>query len=102
MEKDSLTISSLIAIIMADIEIFLLMEEDQETLKKKKYTADEVKQQLFETAFKFGEILDGVGIDVDLPLFKVFNLYKMASNRYFSNKDFNDLRKRIIKQIETE
>ena len=35
----------LLALLLSDIEIFLLMEADQETLKDKLYTAKEIQDQ---------------------------------------------------------
>ena len=45
LDKNVSTIE-LLALLLSDIEIFLLMEADQETLKDKLYTAKEIQDQM--------------------------------------------------------
>ena len=55
---------------MADIDIFLLQEEDQETDKDKLYTKEEIRLQLENTLAKMLRVLMASGVDIDkvLPL----------------------------------
>jgi hypothetical protein len=63
MEKH-LSLATLIALLGADIEIFLLKEEDQETDIDKLYTPEEIREQLFASEAKVLDVLTKLGFDV--------------------------------------
>jgi len=58
----------LIAILLADIEIFLLMEEDQETLKDKLYTPKEIQDQFHISICKLSDVMYKKGYDLSKPI----------------------------------
>lgn len=63
------SIKSLLAIVMADIDIFLLKKEDQLTDNDKEfYTKSEIREQLCKTMFKTVDAMTKVGFDIDKPL----------------------------------
>lgn len=64
--NSNLTIKSLLAMTMADIDIFLLQEEDQKTDKKKdSFTKQEIRDQLEETMKKVCRVLQSHGCNID-------------------------------------
>ncbi|NDV84507.1 hypothetical protein [Bacteroides sp. 51] len=67
MEK-SLTLKEVIALLCADIDIYLLKEEDQKTDKDKTYTVEEIRSQLFKSSRKLIDKLALYGVDVDRPV----------------------------------
>ncbi|SEJ74829.1 hypothetical protein SAMN05216327_11859 [Dyadobacter sp. SG02] len=52
----------------ADVEIFLLMEDDQETYKEKQFGREEITDQLKFSLNKYIGLLKTFNIDVDSPL----------------------------------
>lgn len=67
-ENDVLTIRTLLALFLTDIDIFLLMEEDQETDKNKLYEAFEIRNQFNNSIRKTIKVLKQQGVDVDKPI----------------------------------
>lgn len=67
-EKDKLTPAHLIALTLADVDIFLLKESDQETDKSRTFTALEVREQLQHTADKIQSTLMDIGLDMTSPI----------------------------------
>lgn len=63
-----INIKGLIALAMADVEIFLTMEPDQTTPKEKLYTRQEIISQLKSTMSKICTKLPLIGYDIDEPL----------------------------------
>ena len=55
----------LLALLLSDIEIFLLMEADQETLKDKLYTAKEIQDQLLISMNKIANVMYYQGYDLN-------------------------------------
>ena len=70
MEKEQLlTPKFLVAFVMADIEINLLQNEEQNTYKKKSiFTRDEIIEQLEATSIKICDTIEQAGILLDEPL----------------------------------
>lgn len=68
-KSNNLNLESLLAITMADIDIFLLKEEDQETDKNKLYSAEEIRHQLEETMIKMTNTLEKLGLNLSKPLY---------------------------------
>lgn len=58
----------LLALLLSDIEIFLLMEDDQETLKDKLYTAKEIQDQFSISIGKIANVLYENGYDLTKPI----------------------------------
>ena len=58
----------LLALLLADIEIFLLMEEDQETLKDKLYTPKEIQDQMHISMSKMANVMYYQGYDLNKPI----------------------------------
>ena len=58
----------LLALLLSDIEIFLLMEADQETLKDKLYTAKEIQDQLLISMNKIANVMYYQGYDLTKPI----------------------------------
>lgn len=67
-EKQMLTIRYLLAMTVADIDIFLLKESDQVTDKEKLYSKEEIREQLQETMQKVIGTLMQLGFDIDIDL----------------------------------
>lgn len=62
---ENITIKALVAMIMADIEIGLLKEADQETDINKVFTNEEIREQLDKTGKRIISALKVSHIDVD-------------------------------------
>lgn len=67
-EPELLSIKGLIALTMADIEIFLTMESDQKKIKEKLYSRDEIVNQLESSGKKICKVLVELGYNIDNPL----------------------------------
>ena len=63
LDKNVSTIE-LLALLLSDIEIFLLMEADQETLKDKLYTAKEIQDQMQISMNKMANVMYYQGYDL--------------------------------------
>lgn len=60
-----MTIKEVLGMLCADIDIFLLCEEDQTTTKDEVYTPEQIRTQLKESMHKMANALGMVGIDID-------------------------------------
>ena len=58
----------LLALLLSDIEIFLLMENDQETLKDKLYTPKEIQDQMQISMNKIANVMYYQGYDLTKPI----------------------------------
>jgi hypothetical protein len=58
----------LLALLLSDIEIFLLMEDDQKTLKDKLYTPKEIQDQMQISMSKMANVLYQKGYDLTKPI----------------------------------
>ena len=58
----------LLALLLSDIEIFLLMEADQETLKDKLYTPKEIQDQMQISMNKIANVMYYQGYDLTKPI----------------------------------
>ena len=58
----------LLALLLSDIEIFLLMEDDQETLKDKLYTPKEIQDQFSISIGKIANVMYQQGYDLTKPI----------------------------------
>jgi hypothetical protein len=63
-KKKNVSTIELLALLLADIEIFLLMEADQETLKDKLYTAKEIQDQFHISIGKMYNVMSKQGYDL--------------------------------------
>ena len=64
-EKSELNIKILLAMTIADIDIFLLKNEDQTEDLNKNFSVEEIRNQLSNTLKKVVNVLEKSGIDVD-------------------------------------
>jgi hypothetical protein len=64
----SVSTIELLALLLSDIEIYLLMEDDQETLKDKLYTSKEIQDQFSISMDKIANILYQHGYDLTKPI----------------------------------
>jgi hypothetical protein len=67
-KKKNVSTIELLALLLADIEIFLLMEADQETLKDKLYTAKEIQDQFSISIGKMANVMYKQGYDLSKPI----------------------------------
>jgi hypothetical protein len=67
-KKKNISTLELLALLLADIEIFLLMEEDQETLKDKLYTPKEITDQFHSSIIKLHNVMFEQGYDLTKPI----------------------------------
>lgn len=58
-------IFELVAVLLADIDIFLLCEDDQKTLKDKLHNAEEIRNQLMVSRDKLLRFLIQQGYDIE-------------------------------------
>lgn len=65
MKEEQLTLRTLMAITLSDVDIKLLQENDQETDKQEMFTVSQVRGQLLQTGINMINILDKLGIDLD-------------------------------------
>jgi hypothetical protein len=70
MENSSLTFKQALGLFCADVDIFLLCEEDQTTTKNEVYTAEQIREQLHKSCKKFARVLNKLNYDIDSPLLK--------------------------------
>lgn len=66
--EEPITVRKVLVMACADVDIFLLCEEDQTTTKDAVYTADQVREQLKKTMSKMYNALGTFGVNVDAPL----------------------------------
>jgi enamine deaminase RidA (YjgF/YER057c/UK114 family) len=79
----TVTLSNIIAIMAADIETFLLMDESQENDNDKEFfTREEIRAQLRSSVRNIAEALVNCGADLDKPLSDTFHqgLFSTHSN----------------------
>jgi len=67
-KKKNVSTIELLALLLSDIEIFLLMEADQETLKDKLYTAKEIQEQMQISMNKIANVMYYQGYDLNKPI----------------------------------
>ncbi|GLU56466.1 hypothetical protein Dfri01_59270 [Dyadobacter frigoris] len=67
-DSELITVNWLLSSFCADVEIFLLREEDQETYKEKVYNRDEIIDQLKFSLKKYTNLLSTCGINIDKPI----------------------------------
>lgn len=96
------TINSLVAFILADIDIFLLKEEDQETDKDKLYSAEEIRSQLIKSRDKMLSIFDKSGLNTEAPLGRCIGIYNLFSNGSISNNEVINARKDFLNTLREE
>lgn len=56
------------ALLLADVDIFLLREPDQITDKQTTYTASQIREQLHNSAQKLNKVCRDLHLDIDSPL----------------------------------
>lgn len=80
-EKSELNIKILLAMTIADIDIFLLKNEDQTEDLNKNFSVEEIRNQLSNTLKKVVNVLEKSGIDVNESIkTKNINIDDLFSN----------------------
>ena len=64
-EKSELSIKTVLAMTIADVDIFLLQNEEQTEDLNKTFSVEEIRNQLSNTLKKVVKVLEESGIDVD-------------------------------------
>ena len=68
LKEKHLTLKYLLAMTIADVDIFLLMDETQERDNNKEYfTREEIRHQLQKTLSKVTNAMNGMGYNIDKP-----------------------------------
>lgn len=75
---------------LADIDIFLLKEENQTTDKNQTFTVEEIRNQLFKTAKKMTEVCREFHVDMDVDLVDVVKAYP---DNFFTQREIKELNK---------
>ena len=70
--ETQVTLKTFCSMLMADIDIFLLQEEDQKTDKDKLYTKEEIREQLHKSLKKCLTIKP-LEMLIDIPLFEALS-----------------------------
>ena len=86
------TLREFLAVVMADIDIFLLKEENQETDKDKLYTKEEIRSQLHATMQKVTNLPIVNNSVYDVPLFSSLG-EKALEQSGFSRKEIEKYKK---------
>lgn len=86
-ETEQLTLRTLLAITLADVDIFLLQDETQTKDLEKEFTTEEIRNQLLETMAKICSILEKFGYNIDQPLLSKIS-YKV-NNSILNNPSVN-------------
>ncbi len=70
---EQVTIKYLLALTIADIDIFLLLNEEQTADNDQDtFTREEIRNQLKNTMVKTARVLEDLGYDIDVPMeFKI-------------------------------
>ena len=93
--KQDTTLREFLALVMADVDIFLLQDKAQENDKDKLYTKEEIRSQLHATIEKFTNLpIIGEGI-YDLPLFSTLG-EKLLENSGFSKNEIKRYKKLAV------
>jgi|DEB0MinimDraft_6_1074348.scaffolds.fasta_scaffold267721_1 hypothetical protein len=67
--KQTITLAHVLAVFAADVDIFLLQNEEQTgDNDKESFTHEEIRAQLHKTCEKMGETLDKLNFDINKPL----------------------------------
>ena len=68
LERELLNLKNLVAIIMSDIDVFLLQDESQTKDLDRLYDKHDIREQLHNSASKIVNVLSKSGFDIDKPL----------------------------------
>jgi len=82
----SVSLKELIAIVLADIDIYLLQEKDLDIDKNKLFTVKEVRNQMYLTMQKFESIMTvQLNYDINKPLDFLVKGHPMPANNILKN-----------------
>jgi len=95
-KENSITLNEFIAVIVADIDIFLLQNADQNADLDVKFTVTEVRHQLENTLIKINSLLKNFLVDDSLPIFTAMHLLQVALSSTISDKEFIRIRHRLV------
>lgn len=95
LEKEDIkfNLNYLLALVMTDIDIFLLQNEAQTKDNDKLYTKEEVREQLKKTLEKMIEVLAELNVNVDKPL---ATHATMLGRDFFNKKEWGEIRKKVM------
>lgn len=81
MTEKNVTLEDLLILFCADIDVFLLQDENQENDLDKLYTKDEIREQLSKTLIKFNSLSVEPNV-YKIPLFPTLlkSVYKINDN----------------------
>jgi len=87
------TLKYMFAATMADIDIFLLQNEEQTEDSDKLYTKEEIRNQLENSLTKILNIFQDNMVNIDLPVFPALKFYTAVHHPYISDNELIGLRK---------
>jgi len=81
MKNEELNLKSLIAVIVADIDVYLLQNEEQTgDNDKESFTREEIRNQLSSTMSNVSNALLKLGYDIEEPLLRHDILHNLLDN----------------------
>lgn len=92
-ENDEASLKYMLAITMADVDIFLLQNEEQTEDLDKLYTKEEIRIQLKSSLNKIINLFQDNMVDSDLPIFPALKFYTAVHHPDISDNELISLRK---------
>lgn len=92
-DNEEATLKYMFAVTMADVDIFLLQNEEQTEDLDKLYTKEEIRVQLRKSLKKTLDLLQNNMVNIDLPIFSAFKFYTAVHNPTISDNELIGLRK---------
>lgn len=92
-EKGESSLKDFFALTMADIDIFLLQNEEQTEDLDKVYTKEEIRSQLKNSLTKILNIFEDQMVNINLPAFPALKFYTAVHHPGVSDKELVSLRK---------
>ncbi|KAA6438871.1 hypothetical protein FEM33_15260 [Dyadobacter flavalbus] len=92
-EKGESSLKDVFALTMADIDIFLLQNEEQTEYLDKVFTKEEIRSQLKNSLIKILNIFEDQMVNINLPVFPALKFYAAVHHPDISDKELVSLRK---------
>ena len=86
-DETVITLAYFLALSFADIDIFLLKEENQINDKNKLFTVDEIREHLVKTLKKMLDVAQQLNIDINKPLYSPEDMIKKYPKGWFSKRE---------------
>ena len=93
-QKGEISLKNIFAITMADIDIFLLQNEEQTEDLDKVYTKEEIRSQLENSLIKILNIFEDQMVNINLPVFPALKFYAAVHHPVISDKELVSLRRK--------